>query len=272
MLETLKKIIEDKTDSPVLFKRNILKEYLQLLVLSFIYSNPKYLNLIFYGGSCLRHCYGIGRLSEDLDFVDIEDNVDVEELGDDLKNFFEKKHRLVCEFKVQKFRITLEFPILYELGVAKRTESNFLFLKLEIYKEFGFCKGYRIEIIPIFKLGEAILVRTFDISTLMETKIRAILFRKWEKTTKDGKILARVKGRDYYDLMWYLEKGIVPNLDCIEGINNTKELKNKLKEIIEKVDSDSIKYDLQGLIENKDFIEDLGNNVKNILMSLLKRW
>ena len=272
MIDVLRKIIEDKRDLPLLFKRNILKEYLQLIILSFIYSNSEFRELVFYGGSCLRHCFNVGRLSEDMDFVDIENRVDIKELAEKLKYFLKKRYNLKSEAKIQKFRIILKIPILYELNLAKKPESNFLFLKIEVYKEFDFCKGYKIEIIPVFKLGEAILVRSFDIQTLMSTKIRAILHRKWEKTTKNGRILARVKGRDYYDLMWYLEKDIVPNFKCIEGINDKEELKRRLLSIIGEIDSESIKYDLEGLIENKDLIEDLGNNIRKIIKALLEKW
>ena len=54
----------------LLFRRNLLKEYLQVVVLDYLYSHPDYSELVFYGGSCLAHCFGLKRLSEDLDFVD----------------------------------------------------------------------------------------------------------------------------------------------------------------------------------------------------------
>ena len=69
-LEEIKKILEEHKTASWLFKRNLLKEYLQILSLSFIYSQKEYQSLIFYGGSCLRHCFGLPRLSEDLDFID----------------------------------------------------------------------------------------------------------------------------------------------------------------------------------------------------------
>lgn len=221
MRELLKRLLETKKETTTLFKRNVLKEYLQVLVLSFIYSHKEYQSLVFYGGSCLRHCFNLPRLSEDLDFVDIRDKVDMNKLAEDIKGFFEKRVGLKIGIRVQKFsqkiRLTVKFPILYELNLAEYPESDFLFLKIEVYKEFDFCKAYQIQIIPLFKFGESVLVRTFDLPTLMATKIRAILYRKWEKTTKDGRILASVKGRDYYDLMWYLEKEVKPNLKCIES-------------------------------------------------------
>ena len=271
MIELIKKSIEEKESLPLLFKRNLVKEHLQMLVLSFLYSKKEYRNLIFYGGSCLRHCFNLQRLSEDLDFVDIKDEVNLKNLAQDIENFFKKKAGIKITSKIQKFRILLKFPILYNLGLAKPPESNLLFLKVEIFKEFGFCKKYKIEILPLFKFGEAMLVRSFDLPTLMATKIRAIFYRKWEKTDREGKILAKVKGRDYYDLMWYLEKKIEPNLECIENVKSKKELKANLLVLIKRVDSKSIKFDLEGLIEDRNFIVDIGENIKGILITLINQ-
>ncbi len=265
-LENLEKILKEHWEANLLFKRNLIKEYLQVLVLSFIYSQKKYQSLIFYGGSCLRHCYNLPRLSEDLDFIDLTKKINLEELADDLSLFFKKNSGLKPKVKIQKFRIYLKFPILHYLNLAKKPESDFLILKVEIFKEFDFCKNYKIEIIPIFEFGNSFLIRTLDLPSLMTTKIRAVLLRKWEKTDKTGKVLAKVKGRDYFDLMWYLEKDIEPNLRCFGEKITVKELKEKLLRVVKKVDEKSLVYDLEGLVKDKNFINDLSKNIKEILI------
>lgn len=267
----VKKILGERESTPSLFQRNIVKEYLQVLVLRFLYSKEDYRELVFYGGSCLRHCFSLPRLSEGLDFIDISRKVSPERLAAEIKAYFEKKTGLKVTTKTQKFRITLKFPILYELNLAEPPESDWIFLKIEIYKEFDFCKAYKIEVIPLFKFGEAVLLRTFDLPTLMATKIRAILHRKWERTDRKGKVLAIVKGRDYYDLMWYLEKGVEPNLRCTEGIRNKSDLRKMLLEQVRKVDSQSLKYDLESLVEDRDFLDDLGDNFKEILARQIEK-
>lgn len=283
MLDYIKLLLKEKETASAVFKRNLVKEYLQVLILSFLYSHERYRNMIFYGGSSLRHCYGLPRLSEDLDFVDIEKRIDLHGLAEDLKKFFIHKHRIMVTAKVQKFRCTLKFPILHILNLANPQESNFLFSKIEVYSEFGFCKEYSTQIKPLFKFGEALLVKVFDLPTLMATKIRAVMRRKWEKTTKNGRILAEVKGRDYYDLMWYLEQGIKPNLKCIgyiEGIARERagrreirerELYEELIKIVRRLNPQSIKYDLEGLVEDWDFLDALKDNIKEVLISLLNR-
>lgn len=263
-LDLVSKILEENKESPDLFKRNVVKEYLQVLALLFIYSDEDCQNLIFYGGSCLRHCFDLPRLSEDLDFIDLKKKVDLEKLGAGLKIFFKKEINVEPNIKIQKFRIYLKFPILYDLKLARVPESNLLNIKIEVYKEFDFCHDYKVEIIPLFKFGSSVLVKTLDMSSLMATKINAILRRKWEKTDKKGNVLATVKGRDYFDLMWYLGKNISPNLKCI--YDNAVNLKEELLRIIEKIDGRSISFDLEGLIENPVFLKGLAKNIKGILI------
>lgn len=268
-MEEIKNIIKNLIDSHAsgnkIYKRNLAKEYLQILVLDFIYSHPHYSQLVFYGGSCLAHCHGLPRLSEDLDFVDLKKKIEIPELAKDLKEYFRKNTDLKVKVMSQKFRVYLKFSLLRELGLADDGESDLLFLKVEIFKGFDFCKNYKTEIIPLFKYNRSILVKTFDLPTLMSTKIKAVLYRKWEKTDKKGRKIAKVKGRDYFDLMWYLEKNIKPNFDCLGGIKNENELKSKLLETIGKIDSASIYLDLESLIDNQNFVKNLSKNLKDIL-------
>ncbi len=86
----LTELIKNSASDDKFFKRNLLKNYLQVVVLDFIYSTKKYSGLIFYGGSCLAHCHNLPRLSEDLDFVDLEKKIEISELAKDLEEYFKK--------------------------------------------------------------------------------------------------------------------------------------------------------------------------------------
>ncbi len=263
----LKSLVSDSATKNKAFKMNIAKEYLQIVILDFIYSSPKYSQMFFYGGSCLAHCFGLNRLSEDLDFVDADKDVKIEEMAKDLEGYFNKNTDLPVKATTQKFRMYLKFPILRELGMGgeTRAETDTLMLKVEIFSDFNFCKKYDTQIRPVFKFNRSVLIKTFDLPTLMSTKIRAVLNRKWEKKDKSGDILIKVKGRDYFDLLWYLEKGIIPNLNCIESIKDMEDLKNKLLGIISKIDSQSIRLDLEAFIDNENFVSNISTNIKDIL-------
>lgn len=261
----LKDIIAKSTVKHYLFQRNLLKEYLQVLVLNFIYSHPQYSQLVFYGDSCLSHCFNLPRLSEDLDFVDLKKKIKITLLAQDLENYFKKNTDLKPAATCQKFRIYLKFPLLQEMGLVKKNESNWLFLKIEVFKKFAYCKNYLIEMVPLFKFNQSILIKSFDLPTLMATKIRAILSRKWTKINQNGQALIKVKGRDYFDLWWYLQKKVEPNLNCLEGIKSKKELKEKLLKMIAKIDYQSIRLDLEPLIVDRKFTRNISKNIQAIL-------
>ena len=243
--EYIKKLLLEHKDKSNVFKRNVVKEYMQVLALSFIYSSPKYKNLVFYGGSSLRHCFGLERMSEDIDFVDVSKNVNTEDLAGDLVGFFSHELEISAGRKNQKFRAYLKIPILKELGLAGPGESDLLFIKVEVYKDFDSCSGYKIEAAPVFKYGRSTLVMVFDLSTLMSTKINAVLHRKWRKSEKSGETICAVKGRDYYDLMWYLQKGVAPNYNCLGELKDKDMLKAELLKTVERLDSKSILLDLE---------------------------
>jgi predicted nucleotidyltransferase component of viral defense system len=270
---TLKKVVEDNYDKPDFYIRNLLREYLQILVLRYIYSSEKYKELVFYGGTCLSHCYNLPRLSEDLDFVDLKKEVKLRNLAEDIKYFLNNITDIPVDIKIQKFRIYLKFPILKELGLSKgKEQSDYLFVKVEVFSDFDFCSGFKTEIKPIFKFNQSLFVKTFDISTLMSTKIRAVLYRTWEKTNKKGEAVVKVKGRDFFDLMWFLQNKIEPNFLCIEKINNKNDLKAELLKKIEIADEKSITLDLKNFLEDDDLDDDFGKNIKETLRNELERW
>lgn len=270
MEEDLKIILTEllkKSASPSrVFKRNRLKEYLQILILDFIYSHRDYSRLVFYGGSCLSHCYGLPRLSEDLNFVDLKKEVKLKELSKELGSHLKEKFDLEVKILIQKFRLYLKFSLLKELGLAGKSESDQLFLKIEIFPNFNSChSSYKTEMAPLFKFNKSLLARTFDLSTLMATKIQAVLHRKWIKTGKNGEALAKVKGRDYFDLLWYLDKGIKPNLACLKN-KEMEKLKEELTRAIGQVDERSLRFDLEPFIAEANFVNNLSKNLKEILL------
>jgi hypothetical protein len=136
---------------------------------------------------------------------------------------------------------------------------------VEVFSHFDFCENYSTDIRPVFKHNRSILIKTPDMETLMSTKVRAILYRKWEKTDKQGNTTVKVKGRDYFDLLWYLQKGIKPNVSCIEGVETMKELKEKMLAMVSIVDGQSIRLDLEALIDDSNFVNNLIRNMKAIL-------
>src|SRR3989344_5989723 len=137
ILDDVKQIItkEREKNSSDLYIKTAIKEYLQIYVLNFIYTHPVYSkNFIFTGGTCLRRCFGLNRLSEYLDF-DLVNPVDAEKLKIDLTEYFYKKYlyKDVYIKTGQKGRqVLLKFPILRTLGLATESESDLLYVKIDL--------------------------------------------------------------------------------------------------------------------------------------------
>src|SRR3989338_4784090 len=92
IIQNMQSIMADNKGSERGFLRNLLKEYLQSVALSYIY-NSFYGHLIFTGGSALRVCFGLPRLSEDLDF-DYERQFDPNNFFHGLTNYFKKTQKI----------------------------------------------------------------------------------------------------------------------------------------------------------------------------------
>jgi predicted nucleotidyltransferase component of viral defense system len=251
---------------------NYLKEYIQYLVLSLLYNQNRYKKLVFKGGSCLRICYGLPRLSEDLDFdydpKQFSSDV-LTELGKNLQKEIKNKYFAGVETKIQsQKRLYLKFPFLYSLGLASRSESNKLYVKIEVSDKIEPYSSF--EITPISQYGFNFITQHYDLSSLMVGKINALLYRLWFKGKKQE---IDIKGRDFYDLFWFMQKKVEPNWAMLKkttGIKNQKELKTALVQRIKKtVTTQKLNYDLKNFISDQTFVEDFSRNYLNIINKYL---
>jgi predicted nucleotidyltransferase component of viral defense system len=239
---------------------NLLKEYLQVYVLYFIYTNSKYnKNLIFTGGTCLRHFYNLPRLSEDIDF-DFKKDFDRKILLGDLEEYFKKRYKyneIKLALKQRGEQILLKFPVLHKLGLAEEDKSNLLFVKLDFLVNTS--KHFNLETTSKSIYGFNFAAIHYDLPSLMAGKIHAILVRKRFKGADNTGV---VKGRDYFDILWFLKNSIRPNLKRLSEMLGTsismnsllKQLDLKVEEIFRRHKS-LLKSDLVPLISNPDFIK-----------------
>ncbi len=254
---------------------NYLKEYIQYLVLSLLYNQKKMKNLAFKGGSCLRVCYELPRLSEDLDFDYDENKIGgniLEELDDYLKKEIKSKYYSKLETKIQStLRLYLKFPFLKDLGLASELESNKLYVKIETTRGLSPFAGFTIT--PVSKYGFNFITYNYDMPSLMSGKINALLFRVWLKGPKDQENQIDIKGSDFYDLFWFLQKGVEPNWKMLKktaGIGDKKKLKEVLIKRIKKVVTpQKLAYDLNNFISNNQFVEDFSKNYLKIINKYL---
>ena len=236
-------------------RRVILKEFLQAYTLDFLYNHPLYRKLNFYGGTCLHVIYGLNRLSEDLD-LDNSVGVDLSRLEDDLLTFFRSSigyaevsaKTQIGEWGVR--RTTLKFPILYALGLTAHANEP-LHLKVEVSQHLQTAVIRRT---PVLLFGRSFVAAHFSLETMMAGKILACLERSFQKG--EG---AAVKGRDFYDLLWFMQQKIQPLEEKLaKDGRQPYTLSSAMDLLAEKVASmklSDLAEDLQPLFEQRSFIE-----------------
>jgi predicted nucleotidyltransferase component of viral defense system len=187
-------------------KRVILKEFLHAYTLDFLYNHTVYRKLNFYGGTCLHVIYGLNRLSEDID-LDNSSGIDLNNLESDLLTFYRSNigytdvtaKTQIGEWGVR--RTTLKFPILFPLGVTSHTNEP-LHMKVEVsqHKQISILRKT-----PVLVYGRSFVAVHFSLETMMAGKMLACLERSFQKG--EG---ATIKGRDFYDLLWFMQQKIHP--------------------------------------------------------------
>ncbi|MEK7376435.1 MAG: nucleotidyl transferase AbiEii/AbiGii toxin family protein, partial [Candidatus Margulisiibacteriota bacterium] len=244
---------------------NSLKEYLQNIVLDFIYNNKKYNSeLVFTGGTCLRFCHGLPRLSEDIDF-DCVGMIDKEGLASDIAAYFKRTllfEQIRHSVKGGNDTIYLKFPILDRLGLTFGN-SDVLYVKLDV------CvfpqDNISSEVNTISKFGRYYFLKSYSLPDLMSGKIHAFLTRIFFKGKGNE---SDFKGRDLFDMVWFMGKKIEPNLKRIDLMMKGTKYENMpwkelLKEINKKASSLKKEYvlsDLANFIEHPRELESFMGN------------
>jgi len=205
--------------------RNILLEYLQTQILKALSLSTYNDSISFLGGTCLRFAHGINRFSEDLDFdLMKKDGFDLEKLAEEISKKLELQGFAVDTRTKTTENIHIVFfrfrNVLREFGLNVPKDEKVL-VKFEI--DFDPYKSIKTEIKFADSFNERFPMFVNSLDTLFAQKVVAIIFRPYQK------------GRDFYDLVWFLsQKNVEPNYAIFKekgiAINNKKELIEFLKE------------------------------------------
>ena len=237
-------------------KRIVLKEALQAFVLDFIYNHRHYRRLNFYGGTCLHVIYALNRLSEDID-LDNGLGIDLDMLSNDVLDYF-RQHLGYQAITVRQqesregiLRLTLRFPVLYELGLSAQSDEQ-LHLKLEIshHKQLAVIRNT-----PVIFYGRSFVPAHYSLETMMAGKMLACL----ERSFQVGDTATSIKGRDFYDLLWFMQQNIQPlESKLVQDGARPYDVKSAMITLQEKVDRikpQDLEVDLLPLFEQRTFIE-----------------
>lgn len=217
------------------FKRFILREYLQYKILEIVFESPWAGKLCFLGGTCLRIVHQQNRFSEDLDF----DNFglvssEFEELARFIKMGLEKEGYLIETRNVTAaaFHCYIKFPnLLYNEGLTGHSNEKIL-IQVDAESQ-GFDFNPQTHILNKFDVFTTILTTPLDL--LLAQKLYAILNRK------------RNKGRDFFDVIFLMGKGISPNYDYFNvktNINDKKALKLAILNHCHSIDMHAMQHDV----------------------------
>ncbi|MEI7437773.1 MAG: nucleotidyl transferase AbiEii/AbiGii toxin family protein [bacterium] len=184
-------------------KLNLLREYMQALTLRSLHESKAFLNLAFVGGTALRFIAAIPRFSEDLDFsLHLADGYRPEAWLKKLKTDLTLAGFDVCvnwndRTVVHKAWIKTA-GILKAAGLAAMPQQN-LSIKLEIDTRPPAGAVLERSVITCHRM---LVLQHYDMASLMAGKIHALATRNYPK------------GRDWYDLLWYLghRPPLKPNL------------------------------------------------------------
>ena len=251
-------------------RRNVLKEELQYYILNFIYHHSEYNKWIMYGGSALRIIHELDRMSDDLDFELSEKITEklLKDLKEEIEEHFKNTYGASPDFLAAK--ITTGRGLLLKFNVGRELSLDHLSNQVHVKIDLNYFVAPKTvtERQPINHDQLSFVILTYNMASLMASKIAAIFLRG---TRGVGKAIYEEKGRDVYDLLWYMNKRVVPDFDYLVAksidIKDPRTLLNKLTFQMNKVSKENLKQDLLPLFTNRKYIE---NWLDNWLESYLR--
>lgn len=199
---------------------NALHEIMQEIALLGLWRAKFFEHAAFYGGTSLRILYGLNRFSEDLDFsllqsdktfnpVPFLKSIEEELAISGLQVTVESKTKHPDATIQSAFLKTGTLETFIRIGLdeslKRHIQSNEVIkikLEIDVDPPLNFNTEVRYLLKPI-----PFSVRTFVPEDLFAGKMHAILCRPYK---------VRVKGRDWYDLIWYVTKGFPLHLFHLE--------------------------------------------------------
>lgn len=256
-------------------RRNALKEELQFYVLNFIYHHQEYGKWIMYGGSALRIIHGLDRMSVDLDFEIAHALTEkfLEGLKKEIGEYFSNTYGAGANFLTIKTTtgrgLLLKFHIGEELSFGHPSKQVHVKIDLNHF----IAPKTVTELRPINRDQMSFVIATYNMSALMASKIAAIFLRG---TRGVNKAVYEEKGRDIYDLLWYMNKKVAPDFDYLiaKGIDikDLRALFDKLTLQMNKVNDKNLKQDLTPLFVNQSYIKNWLKNWRESYLQFLDEY
>ena len=244
------------------------KEIMQEIVLCGLARSGFFDVAAFTGGTALRIFHGLKRFSEDLDFsllnsgneFSFEKHLsyvkrELNANGFDIEfgKVNEKSAVKSAFIKVDTYGLILNFfSIDPEVFQTSKTEKIKVKLEIDTNPPVGAQYEELTNLLP-----SPYIVKCLELPSMFALKCHALMCRKY------------IKGRDYYDYIWFMNQGTEINYKLLKNafyqtegkILSQEEIKNQLKSTFHKADIDEVKADVRRFLENPDEIEGWENEV-----------
>lgn len=214
----MKDVIQDKLESYKCETKedeeNAIKEITQEVALYGLQEAGFFEKASFHGGTCLRIIHGLDRFSEDLDFVLKKPESDF-----DLTPYIEKTIQMMNAYGYQieisggdKADSNVRSRFLKDDSIKKLLNfENSLDLRrkiqIKVEVDINPPKG-AIDEANYLDFPTEFMVSTHDMPSLLAGKCHALLCRNY------------IKGRDWYDYLWYISKGTKLNFEMFQAAIN----------------------------------------------------
>jgi predicted nucleotidyltransferase component of viral defense system len=221
MNQSLIKLIEKYNPKNKTDYENALHEIIQELALAGLWRSKFFETAAFYGETSLRILYGLDRFSEDLDFSLLKPNpsfdlspyltaIENELMASGLQIKVEQKVKHPDTKIHSAFLKTNTLETFIRIGLThqerKTTQINEM-IKIKIEVDIDPPPNFSTEIKTLLS-PFPFSVRSYIPEDLFAGKLHALLFREYK---------VRVKGRDWYDFVWYVGRGTHLNLNHLEA-------------------------------------------------------
>jgi len=231
---------------------NVLREYLQALVMRSLHESEAFQYIAFVGGTALRFLYGLPRFSEDLNFsLDSSEGYAPEK--------WMRKTKRDLQLAGLDAAVTLNdrktvhtvwvkvAGVLKDAGLTGMAEQK-LSIKLEVDTRPPRGAQTRNQVIERHRM---FVVRCYDLPSLMAGKLHALITRQYSK------------GRDWYDFIWYRAQRPQPQpnlvllqnaLDQTQGarVFDSGKWEGYVRDKIAALDVGKIREDVQPFLERPE--------------------
>ena len=239
-----------------------LREILQEIVLLGLSRADFFDHALFYGGTALRILHGLDRFSEDLDFSLIAPDEDFDlskyedaviealhsfgfEVTIQMKNSDSNIKSAFLKGNTSQHLLNIEAPedIVKTFGQGRLVKIKF---EVDTQPPLDFESEKKTLLVP-----SPFVINTMTLPSLFAGKVHAILCRNWS---------TRPKGRDWYDLVWYIAQGV--SLDL-------KHLNARLQQNCSWLETQEI--ELKNEIDKIYLIELLTKRIENLDIPMAKK-